>query len=64
MLKREAFDDDDNNSSAPIHPQHLTEWSDSSVDEKLTTLNITSLSGIEPRWLQNPARYSENCCCI
>ena len=46
MLKREAFDDDDNNSSTPIHPQHLTEWSDSSVDEKLTTLNLISLLGL------------------
>ena len=44
MLKGEAFDD--NNSSAPFHPQHLTEWSDSSVDEKLTTLNIISLLGL------------------
>jgi hypothetical protein len=34
------------NNSHLIQPHHLTEWSDSSVDEKLTTLNITSLSGL------------------
>ncbi len=29
-----------------VQPHHLTEWRDSSVDQKLTTLNITSLSGL------------------
>lgn len=28
-----------------VLPHHLTEWSDSSVDEQLTTLNLISLSG-------------------
>jgi hypothetical protein len=30
----------------PIKAPHLTEWRDSSIDDKLTTLNITSLSGL------------------
>ncbi|MEM7758113.1 MAG: plasmid replication protein, CyRepA1 family [Cyanobacteria bacterium P01_A01_bin.40] len=29
-----------------VQPHHLTEWRDSSVDKDLTTLNITSLSGL------------------
>ncbi len=29
-----------------IQPHHLAEWRDSSIDHKLTTLNLTSLSGL------------------
>ncbi|NJK57596.1 MAG: DUF3854 domain-containing protein [Pleurocapsa sp. SU_5_0] len=35
-----------NQEFSQFSPTHLTEWRDSSVDEKLTTLNITSLSGL------------------
>ncbi|MGL5831664.1 MAG: plasmid replication protein, CyRepA1 family [Waterburya sp.] len=35
-----------NQEFSQFSPTHLTEWQDSSVDEKLTTLNITSLSGL------------------
>ncbi|MFM2315386.1 MAG: hypothetical protein RLZZ04_4664, partial [Cyanobacteriota bacterium] len=34
------------NNSHFIQPHHLTEWGDSSVDKKLTALNVTSLSGL------------------
>lgn len=34
------------NNSHLIQPHHLTEWQDSSVDERLSTLNVTSLSGL------------------
>ena len=34
------------NNSHLIQPHHLTEWQDSSVAQKLTTLNVTSLSGL------------------
>jgi Domain of unknown function (DUF3854) len=34
------------NDSHLIQPHHLTEWRDSSVDDQLTELNITSLSGL------------------
>ncbi len=47
MSEQEALNyADHNNSSNSIQPHHLTEWSNSSVDQKLTTLNITSLSGL------------------
>ena len=46
MLEREAFDNADRNSDSPIQPHHLTEWNQSSVDDKLTELNLTSLSGL------------------
>jgi hypothetical protein len=46
MLEQDAFKNADNNSSNSIQPHNLTEWRDSSVDDKLTTLNITSLSGL------------------
>ena len=46
MLEREAFDNADRNSDSPIQPRHLTEWQSSSVDNKLTTLNLSSLSGL------------------
>ena len=29
-----------------VHPHHLTEWRASSVDDKLTELNLISLSGL------------------
>ena len=35
-----------NQEFSQFSPTHLTEWRSSSVDEKLTTLNITSLSGL------------------
>jgi hypothetical protein len=34
-----------NHGFSRVFPHHLTEWSDSSVDEHLTTLNLISLSG-------------------
>ena len=37
---------DQNNSSNSVQPDHLTEWQSSSVDQKLTELNLTSLSGL------------------
>ena len=46
MLEREAFDNADRNSDSPIQPHHLTEWQSSSVDDKLTELNLISLSGL------------------
>ena len=46
MSQPEAFDRADNNSSNSIQPHHFTEWRDSSVDRHLTTLNISSLSGL------------------
>ncbi len=35
-----------NHTFEQVNPNHLTEWSESSVDKQLTTLNITSLSGL------------------
>ena len=32
-----------------IHPHHLTEWRESSVDDRLTALNLLSLSSTEPK---------------
>ena len=57
ILKIKIMDTDRTKSSHRSHPlpnqelsqfspTHLTEWQDSSVDEKLTNLNITSLSGL------------------
>jgi hypothetical protein len=46
MLEQGVFENADNNSSNRIYPHHLIEWSDSSVDHKLTTLNLISLSGL------------------
>ncbi|MGL4880424.1 MAG: DUF3854 domain-containing protein, partial [Waterburya sp.] len=46
MLEQKAFKNADNNFDIPIQPHHLTEWGDSSVDDKLTTFNLTSLSGL------------------
>jgi Domain of unknown function (DUF3854) len=57
ILKNLIMDTEQTKSSHRSHPllnqefsqfsaTHLTEWRDSSVDEKLTTLNITSLSGL------------------
>ena len=46
MSGQKALNDADNDSPNSIHPHHLTEWRESSVDDKLTTLNLTSLSGL------------------
>jgi hypothetical protein len=46
MSQPGAFDNADNNSDNSIQPHHLTEWQDSSVDERLSTFNVTSLSGL------------------
>ena len=45
----EALNDAENNSVNSIHPDHLTEWRESSVDDKLTALNLLSLQGTEPK---------------
>ncbi|MEN9871695.1 MAG: hypothetical protein RLZZ171_2687, partial [Cyanobacteriota bacterium] len=46
MSGQKALNDADNDFPNSIHPHHLTEWRDSSVDDQLTELNITSLSGL------------------
>ncbi|HEY9772165.1 MAG TPA: plasmid replication protein, CyRepA1 family [Coleofasciculaceae cyanobacterium] len=49
MSEKKAFDNAENNSSDSIQPNHLTEWRESSVDDRLTALNLLSLSGTEPQ---------------
>ncbi len=49
MSEQEAFDNADNNFSSSIQPHHLTEWRSSSVDDRLTVLNVLSLKGTEPK---------------
>ena len=48
MSQSEAFNDAENNFN-PIQPHHLTEWRESSVDDRLTALNLLSLSSTEPK---------------
>ena len=40
------FQNSTNHTFERVQPHHLTEWNQSSVDDKLTTLNLTSLSGL------------------
>ncbi|MCC0178529.1 DUF3854 domain-containing protein [Waterburya agarophytonicola K14] len=49
MSQPGAFNNAENNSVNSIHPRHLTEWRESSVDDKLTALNLLSLKGTEPK---------------
>jgi hypothetical protein len=46
MSGQKALNDADNDFPTSIHPNHLTEWRESSVDDQLTELNITFLSGL------------------
>jgi hypothetical protein len=46
MSGQRALNDADHDFPTSIHSHHLTEWRESSVDDKLTELNITSLSGL------------------
>ena len=49
MSEQEAFDDANDNSSTQIQPHHLTEWRESSVDDRLTALNLLSLQGTQAK---------------
>ena len=49
MSQPGAFNNAENNFSDSIHPRHLTEWRESSVDDQLTALNLLSLKGTEPQ---------------
>lgn len=49
MSQPEALNDAENNSFNSIQPHHLTEWRESSVDDRLTALNLLSLKGTEPK---------------
>jgi hypothetical protein len=46
MSGQKSLNDADNDFPTSIHPHHLTEWRESSVDAQLTELNITSPSGL------------------
>jgi hypothetical protein len=49
MSQPEALNNAENISFNSIHPHHLTEWRESSVDDRLTALNLLSLSSTEPK---------------
>ena len=49
MSQPEALNNAENISFNSIHPHHLTEWRESSVDDRLTALNLLSLQGTEPK---------------
>jgi Domain of unknown function (DUF3854)/Origin of replication binding protein len=46
MSGQRALNDADHDFPTSIHPHHLTEWRESSVDDQLTELNITFPSGL------------------
>ena len=49
MSEKKALNNADNSFFDSIQPRHLTEWRDSSVDDRLTALNLLSLKGTEPK---------------
>ena len=49
MSQPEALNSAEKKSFNSIHPHHLTEWRESSVDDCLTALNLLSLQGTEPK---------------